>query len=82
MVPAKADWSFNRWLTKSRTPVRPVAVLQVAARAENVADAAAPAAVPVVGVVPGAAMIVIVVAAVAAMVTRRPRLAVKNWLKS
>ena len=24
MVPAKADWSFNRWLMKSRTPVRPV----------------------------------------------------------
>jgi hypothetical protein len=85
MVPAKADWSFNRWLMKSRTPALPVAVLPtmvLAANAAVVVVLVAVAPVAVVVVAPVAAMIVIVVAAAAAMATIRWKPAAKNWLKS
>jgi hypothetical protein len=80
MVPAKADWSFNRWLMKSRMPalpvVHPVVIVAVAA-----APVAAVQAAGVV-VVPVAAMIVIVVAVVAVMAIIRSKPVAKNWLKS
>ena len=85
MVPAKADWSFKRWLMKSRTPALPVAVLPVANAAvvvvlAAVARVAGPAVVAVVA--PVAAMIVIVVAVAAAMATIRWKPVARNWLKS
>ena len=81
MVPAKADWSFNRWLMKSRTPAHPVAVLPVA-NAAVVVVLAAVAPVAAVVVAPVAAMIVIVVAVAAVMATIRWKPAARNWLKS
>jgi hypothetical protein len=82
MVPAKADWSFNRWLMKSRTPAHrlPVANAVVVAALAAVAPVAGPAVVAVVA--PVAAMIVIVVAVAAVMATIRWKPAAKNWLKS
>jgi hypothetical protein len=82
MVPAKAAWSFNRWLMKSRThllAVPPAVNVVVAVALVAVAPVAVLAAVAVVA--PVAAMIVIVVV-VAVMATIRWKLAAKNWLKS
>jgi hypothetical protein len=65
MVPAKADWSFKRWLMKSRTPALPVAVLPVANAAVVVVLAA-------VARVAGPAVVAVVAPVVAMIVTMTP----------
>ena len=78
MVPAKADWSFNRWLMKSRTLAHLLAPAVIVAVVVALV-AQAPAAVAVAA--PAAATIAI---AVAVVVTATPRWkpAAKNLLKS
>ena len=77
MVPAKAAWSFNRWLMKSRTH------LLVVPPVANVVVAVAPVAVlAAVGVVAPVAGTIVIVVVVAVMATTRLKPVVKNWLKS
>jgi hypothetical protein len=86
MVPATADWSFNRWLMKSRTHLLAV-LLTLAVRAGLAvivvvaAVLAAPVLAAVAVAVPVAATIVIAIA-VAVTAVIPPKLAAKSWSRS
>jgi hypothetical protein len=79
MAPAKADWSFNRWLMKFRTPDPKVLVRAAVPPVASVVVAAVQAVVA--GVVRVVAMIAIA-AVGAGMATTPPRPVAKNSLKS